>query len=171
VVALSDIELLKPSVDTILQSVDMRHRKVIEALETSASSNLVNGLRIIRLQRTIVAIGVFSLFEALLQHQMGWDRPFDRLRECLETLGRDELAGLVEDYWLAINVLKHGRGPSHDKLMSRSEDVEFAVKPEDDFFVEGDVSEGQPLVDVDSRFVERCAEIVAEAVAAVNAAS
>lgn len=166
--ALSDIELLKPSVDSILQSVDERERKIVEALATSASSSLVNGLRIVRLQRSILAIGVFSLFESLLQHEMEWDRPFDRLVERLMSLGHGNLARLVGDYWLAINVLKHGEGPSHDKLMRRTGELDFSVKPCGEFFFEGDVGEGQPLIDVDSRFVMRCAEILADAFAVAS---
>lgn len=156
------------------------------------------GLRVCRLQRAVVAIGMFSLFESLLQDRMGWDNPFKELIPYLNNLSKTELAQTFEDYKNAINVLKHGNGPSYKRLQERrvsfesiddvrkslpsnvsfepsidSKDtlqekiapLEFKIKPsEEPFFEEGDVSEVKTLVNVDDRFVMRCAEIIEEIV-------
>jgi hypothetical protein len=53
---------------------------------------------------------MFSLFEALLQREMGWTEPFKQLKENLKQTGDLELAETFDDYQLAINVLKHGAG-------------------------------------------------------------
>jgi hypothetical protein len=84
--------------------------RVHEELQTSARTPLVTALRMLRLLRAILVTGMFSLFESLLQSEMGWTEPFDRLREYLKKSGKVELAETFNDYHLAINVLKHGQG-------------------------------------------------------------
>jgi len=54
---------------------------ILRELQTSARTPLVTGLRMLTLQRAILATGMFSLFEGLLQSNMGWEIPFDRLKE------------------------------------------------------------------------------------------
>lgn len=165
---LDDIELLTLSVNGILEHASKVENNILDELQISAATSLVRGLRAIRLQRTIVGIGVFSLFESLLQDQMNWDNPFVELDEFLRSRGHDKLAGRFGDYRLAINVLKHGRGRSLTQLLERSNQLEFRVKPDStEFFFEGDVVEGQSLIDVDNKFVERCTQVVEEACAIV----
>jgi hypothetical protein len=77
----SDIDLLSHCAEfTLSHSMEVEH-EVFEELQTSARTTLVSALRMLRLQRAILAIGMFSLFEALLQSGMGWEQPFDRLHK------------------------------------------------------------------------------------------
>jgi hypothetical protein len=84
--------------------------QVHEGLQSSALTSLVTALRMLRLQRAILVVGMFSLFEALLESEMGWAEPFKRLKGCLKQTGKSQLAETFDDYQLAINVLKHGTG-------------------------------------------------------------
>jgi hypothetical protein len=118
----------------------------------------------LRLQRAILVTGMFSLFESLLQSEMGWAEPWDRLKEYLKKSGKIALAETLNDYQLAINVLKHGQGRSYQQLLQKSSKLEFKVKPEGEpFFFEGDVSEVGVLIDVDEQFVRRCAALIQQA--------
>jgi hypothetical protein len=122
-----------------------------------------------RLQKIILVVGMFSLFEALLQQRMRWAQPFDRLNDFLRQCDRDELAEVFGDYRLAVNVLKHGHGRSYEQLLARSCKLEFRVKPKEEYlFSEGDVSEVGVLVDVDDGFVRRCAALIQEASAIIR---
>jgi hypothetical protein len=121
------------------------------------------GLRTIRLQGAVLVIGMLSLFESLLQSHLGWERPFDQLDEYLQRHGKPELAATFERHRLAINVLKHGRGKSYDRLLAQSAELEFKLKELGrSFFDEGDVSEVGTLIDVDDQFVRRCAALIQE---------
>jgi hypothetical protein len=167
--AVSDIDLLSRCAEfTLSHSLDVRDR-VIKELQTSGRTSLVTALRMVRLQSIILAIGMFSLFESLLQSRMQWVQPFDQLHEYLKQCDRDELAQTFSDYRLAINVLKHGRGRSYAQLLARAVKLEFEVKPQgEDFFYEGDVSEVDTLINVDERFVRRCAALIQEASAVIR---
>jgi hypothetical protein len=145
---------------------------VLQELEISAATPLVVALRVIRLQKTILATGMFSLYESFLQVGMGWKErsAFDELEKCLKKHDEHKLAQVFSDYRLAVNVLKHGKGPSYDRLVERSSKLEFKIKlPEEAFFFEGDVSElASVLIDVHGKFVERCAEIIQETLAVLR---
>jgi hypothetical protein len=159
----SDIQLLRRCADFTLSHLRQAEERVIEELQTSAATSLVMALRVFRLQRAVLAIGMFSLFESLLQDGMSWKDPFKRLPGCLKARDGPDLSQTFEDYRDAINVLKHGKGKSYKRLMPRANELEFKVRlPDEDFFEEGDVSEVQTLVDVDDRFVRRCAEVIEE---------
>ena len=124
----------------------------------------------LNLQRAILAIGMFSLFEALLQTKLRWSNPFQELDAYLQKQSKSELASAITDYKLAINVLKHGEGRSHDDLLARATTLDFKVRASDDpFFEEGDVSQVDILVAVDDKFVRRCAALIDEARTLVSA--
>jgi hypothetical protein len=94
---------------------------------------------------------------------MGWGQPFDRLHKYLKDCGSDQLAHQFNDYRLAINVLKHGRGWSYQELLAKSSQLAFKVRPiAEPFFFEGDVTEVDVLIDVDNIFVRRCAALIQE---------
>jgi hypothetical protein len=158
-----DTDLLPMCVEFTLTHSRSVQDKVIEELQTSSRTPLVKALQMLRLQRAIFAIGMFSLFESLLQSQTGWDEPFNRLKERLKEVGRLELAEAFSDYQLAVNVLKHGEGQSYRRLLAKTSKLEFKIKPEGEpFFHEGDVSEVDVLIDVDEQFVRRCAALIQE---------
>jgi hypothetical protein len=158
-----DTDLLPLCAEFALSHSRTVQNQVDEELQTSARTPLVTALRMLRLQRTILVTGMFSLFESLLQSEMEWTDPFDRLKECLKQSPKSELAETFNDYQLAINVLKHGDRPSYRRLLTKSPKLGFKVKPEGEaFFFEGDVSEVSVLVDVDERLVRRCAALIQE---------
>ena len=159
--ALADIDLLRRTVDFSLRAIEADEARVINALQTSAATELINHLRTFRLQRSVLAIGVFSIYESLLQDEFGWSEPFTELSAVLCGEERDELSDTFGDYLKAINVLKHGLGRSHNMLVAKSEVLDFDIKPNyESFFEEGDVSEGQQLIDVGNEFVTRCIELI-----------
>jgi len=50
-----------------LNALEEVNSKVIEVLQTSASTIAVKNLQMIQLQKAILAIGMFSLFDSILQ--------------------------------------------------------------------------------------------------------
>jgi hypothetical protein len=159
-----DTDLLPLCAEFTLSHSQTVQDRVHEELQTSARTPLVTTLRMLRLQRAILVTGMFSLFESLLQSEMGWIEPFDWLKECLQRAGKLEFAETFNDYQLAVNVLKHGKGRSYRQLLAKSPNLEFKVKPEGEhFFFEGDVSEVSVLIDVDEEFVRRSAALIQDA--------
>ena len=78
-----DTDLLPMCVHFTLSHSRAVQARVHEELQTSARTPLVKALQMLRLQRAILATGMFSLFESVLQGQTGWDQPFTRLKEYL----------------------------------------------------------------------------------------
>jgi hypothetical protein len=65
----------------------------------------------------LIAIDTFTLFEARMQHHFRRG-PFSRkLQAKLLAEGQADLADRVHQYYLAINVLKHGTGASYRDLV------------------------------------------------------
>lgn len=65
----------------------------------------------------LIAVDTFSLFEARMQRHFKRG-PFSRkLRASLLDSGRTDLADRIHKYYLAINVLKHGKGASYRELL------------------------------------------------------
>lgn len=92
----------------------------------------------------LAAVDVFSLFEARMQHHFRRG-PFSRkLKSLLLDAGQTDLADRFQQYYLAINVLKHGKGASYRELL-KTPTALFGVKPSDEI-ADGDATEG--LVDV-----------------------
>ena len=90
------------------------------------------------------AVDIFSLFEARMQHHFRRG-PFSRkLKSLLLESGQNDLADRVHQYYLAINVLKHGKGASYRELLNAPSTL-FVVKPTEDI-VADDAPVG--LVDV-----------------------
>jgi len=162
--AASDIQLLSLWANFTLDHTCQVEEKIRVELQTSATTRSLESLRMLRLQRAILAIGMFSLFESLLQESMDWKRPFEDLQVFLLGQKEDVLARDIENYFLAINVLKHGEGRSYKTLLERKGELAFTVKGSDQsFFDEGDVSEVSVLVDANDAFVKRCAEVIQKA--------
>lgn len=152
-----------------LEALREANQRTLDALQTSAATPLVKALQMVQLQKTILAVGMFSLFEAILQDGLSCS---DGFREAVDILDREGEAVLKErfsDLQLAINVLKHGRGRSYDALVAKTGVLPFRVKlPGEAFFCEGDVSEVSTLIEVDDTFVLNCAEIIREVSEAVR---
>ena len=106
---------------------------------------------------------MFSLFEASLQDGLNCRNGFGEAAKVLDDEGEQDLKERFDDLFLAINVLKHGRGRSYDALIAKVKSLPFRVKlPGESFFFEGDVSEVSTLIDVDDAFVQRCGDVISE---------
>lgn len=164
-------ELVDRCVAFTLRALRDAHERTTDALQTSAATQLVKTLQMIQLQKAIVAVGIFALFEAWLQDVL---RCSDGVRQAAHILDRQGETALKErfvDLQLAINVLKHGRGRSYDALTAKAGALPFRLKlPAEAFFFEGDVSEVSTLIEVDDAFVLNCAEIVRKVSAAIEKA-
>ena len=93
----SDIDLLSKCADFTLSHSQPVHDDVSEQLKTSARTSLVEALRLLRLQESILAVGMFSLFESMLQDRLGWPRPFEHLKGYLTEAGHQRLARTFDD--------------------------------------------------------------------------
>jgi regulator of sigma D len=144
-----------------LYQLEKTNEAIIAELQTSGATNLVKGLQMIRLQKAILAVGMFSIFEAILQDRLGSENGLAEAKQVLGRCSNEVLLQKFTDYQCAINVLKHGKGRSYEYLVSRSSQLEFRIKlPDENFFNEGDVSEVTILVDVDDDFVMGCARVI-----------
>lgn len=154
-------ELVYRSTAFTLNALEEVNSKIIEVLQTSASTNAVKTLQMVQLQKAILAIGMFSLFDSILQDGLSCRNGFEEAKKNLIRNGKIELKNRFDDFICAINVLKHGKGRSYDTLVNKSGSLPFRLKlPGEDFFFEGDVSEISTLIEVDDKFVLNCAELI-----------
>ncbi|EXS68115.1 hypothetical protein BF95_07465 [Sphingobium sp. Ant17] len=96
-------------------------------LQTGASSVDVNGLRTCSMATTIIVVGVIGTFEGMLQQSFGWANAYPELDKLLRSQNRADLADSLLNYRLAVNVLKHGEGPSYDRLLDKRDGVVAAL--------------------------------------------
>ena len=154
-------ELIDRSTSFTLDALRETHERVAESLQTSAATHLVKTLQMIQLQKAIMAVGMFSIFESIVQDRLSCRDGFVEARNCLEREGEDDLKRRFSLFVHAINVLKHGRGRSYDALLAEGDNLPFRIKrPDESFFFEGDVSEVSTLIEVGDRFVLGCAEVI-----------
>jgi len=156
-------ELVLRSTSFTLGSLKEVESKIIELLQTSGSTVLVKNLQMIQLQKAITAIGMFSLFESILQDGLTCKNGFDEAKSILNQSGNNDLNNRFENFIFAINVLKHGKGRSYNTLVAKSGMLSFKIKmPGEDYFDEGDVSEISTLIEVNDDFVLDCARLIEE---------
>ncbi|RKS90318.1 hypothetical protein BC952_2699 [Flavobacterium limicola] len=135
--------------------------KVIEELQTGGSTIAVKNLQMIQLQKAIIAVGMFSLFESMLQEGLSCRNSFEEAKKILVQTGNINLKNSFEEFTCAINVLKHGKGKSYNVLVAKSTTLPFKIKLiGENFFDEGDVSEVSTLIEVNDKFVLDCAELI-----------
>ena len=156
-------ELVQPSTAFSLSALNEAQQRTVDQLQISAATTLVKTLQMVQLQKAITAVGMFSMFDAILQDQLQCGDGFKNAKKILESQAKMVLKEKFSDLQLAVNVLKHGKGPSYEILVKKAAILPFRVKlPEEDFFDEGDVSEISTLVEVDDKFVLLCAEVIHE---------
>lgn len=97
------------------------NEEVADELQTSAATRLVKDLQLVQLQKAISAVGMFSMFEAMLQNGLGGTDSFREAQTILDAAGESALKDQFVDLKLAINVLKHGRGRSYDALAVKAD--------------------------------------------------
>ncbi|HEJ2271671.1 TPA: hypothetical protein ACXNIK_005936 [Pseudomonas aeruginosa] len=156
-------ELAARCAEFTIQSLSDLTDRTTQALTESGSTSLVKTLQMINLQKSILAVGMFSVFEAYLQDRLNCKDGFLAVREKLDQAGALTLKENFLDIASAINVLKHGRGRSYNHLIENSERLPFRVKyTGEDYFEEGDVSEVLSLIDVNDDFIRLCGDTIRE---------
>jgi hypothetical protein len=156
-------DLVYRSTSFTLDALEKANCQVTKALETSAPTSAVKNLQMLQLQKAILATGMFSLFDAILQEGLACRNGFEKAKKVLIQKREVKLHDRFEDFIRAINVLKHGRGESYDALVAKSESLPFRLKlPDENFFYEGDISEVSTLIEVNDEFVLNCAELIAQ---------
>lgn len=154
-------ELVDRCTQFSLNIINETNYKIIEELQTSGATRHVKNLQMLQLLKVIMATGMFSIFESMLQDGLKCKDGFAEAARILAELGKQDLSERFSDYQKAINVLKHGRGRSYEALLAKSDKLPFNVKRHGQtFFSEGDVSEVSTLIEVDDIFVTGCAEII-----------
>jgi hypothetical protein len=154
-------ELISIAVRTSLIAFSENENSINIALQESASTPLVKGLQTISWQRAILATGIFSLFEAHLQNQLGCKNGFKECSEILKNENQTKLNSKFQNFKLAINVLKHGKGSSYNQLIANIDSIPFDILQKDEeCFYEGDVSEITTLIKIDDAFVLDCLDII-----------
>jgi hypothetical protein len=158
-------ELVNSSTKFALSSLTEAEAETLEALKFSGASVYVKNLQMLQLHRAIIAIGILSLFESVVQDQLGCPNGFDGVRDCLKRAGENDLRHRFSLFVYAINVLKHGRGSSYDKLIAQKASLPFRIKNSSlESFSEGDVSEIATLIEVDDSFIQECAQLIGQIV-------
>jgi hypothetical protein len=154
-------ELAQQTISFMLKHINNALMANTEALKNSGATSLVKTTQILNMQRTVMVVGLFSIFEAALQNRLECKSGFDETRTLLRSEGLHQLEQIFTNYQRAINVLKHGEGPSYQHLLSDASHLPFRIKrPGEHLFNEGDVSEISTLVLVDDEFVVGCARII-----------
>ncbi|ETF01052.1 hypothetical protein W822_17355 [Advenella kashmirensis W13003] len=144
-----------------LDALRIANEATVEALHTSGATRLVQTLKMIQLQKVILAVGMFSIFEASLQSRLDCRDGFREAKSELERQGENDLKEGFEDLIDAINALKHGEGRSYKKLVAKAKKLPFRVKqPNEAFYFEGDISEPDTLIQVDDAFVQHCGTVI-----------
>ena len=144
-------------------SITQTENDIVKKLETCASTPLVLGLQTLQYQIAIVAIGMFSVFDAYLQKTLKCENGFQTARKNLLDNNQNDLVYRFDIITSAINVLKHGKGRSYEYLLSIKKDLPFKIKlPNDSHFHEGDVSEIDTLIQIDLTFLSECEEVIKE---------
>lgn len=153
-------KLIYNSVGYTLNALDEIQSKTMGELQEYGSTNAVKNSQMIQLQKIILATGMFSMFDAILQEGLSCRDGFKEAKKILK--GKNiELYDRFDVFESAINVLKHGKGKSYNSLVEKAETLPFRIKlPNEEFFFEGDVSEVSTLIEVDDDFVSNCARII-----------
>jgi len=127
-------------------SVD-RISQVLTAIDgQNGSEDQVEELRAATVALELVAVDIFSVFEARMGHHFKRG-PFARkLKAKLLDARKADLAHRFHQYYLAINVLKHGTGASFRELRDNPNAM-FVLRGEDEI-AGADTAEPVGLVDV-----------------------
>jgi len=97
----------------------------------NGSNAQIEELRSATVALELTAVDTFSLFEARMQHHFRRG-PFSRkLKSLLLEAEQTGLADRVYQYYLAINVLKHGKGASYRELLKSPSTLFVVKKPQD----------------------------------------
>jgi hypothetical protein len=156
-------ELIERSALMTLSALNDTQKHVANELQTSARTPLIKAIQAVTLSKVVLAVGMFSIFEAKLQDGLTCAEGFREASKILDCEGEAALSEKFGDLILAINVLKHGKGRSYQALVTKAGTLPFNVKqPGQAFFYEGDVSEVSALVEVNDAFVQHCVDVIGQ---------
>ena len=155
-------ELVYHGTSFTLNGLNEVNSKAVKMLETSGSTIAVKTLQMIQLQKIVLAVGMFSLFDSILQEGLSCDNGFREAKNILTKTGKIELRDRFNDFICAINVLKHGRGRSYDELVSKFDSLPFRVRLPEENYEGEDIADISVLVVVDDDFVFSCADLIAQ---------
>ncbi len=110
----------------------------------------------------VLAVDIFTVFEARMQHHFKRG-PFSRkLIAQLLSADENDLAERIRQYYLAVNVLKHGKGASYRELLSGPATL-FTVHQSEDASTD-DAAGSNGLIDVTApNFFDGLATTILEA--------
>ena len=113
-------ELMRLGVAFNLMSINKFSEENDKDLELMAMTTSVKIAQMLRYQKVILAVGMFSIFESSLQRRFKGDKnAFSTLKIHLKSSGEIELNNRFELFAMAINTLKHGKGPSYNNLLKK----------------------------------------------------
>jgi hypothetical protein len=158
---LDNIETLVTAARATARQVKGVLDNIYSELETSGATRLLSGIDICNSQVALALVGVFSVYDSRLQVVVGGEKPIDELIKRLASAGHAVDAAAMDDYRLAVNVLKHGVGSSHTKLLARKSHLPFQVQAfVGELAVEGDVCPPSDLVIVTTEHLEQCCDLI-----------
>lgn len=144
-----------------LRIINEAIEEVTEVLNETGATHPIKNLQALNLQKTIHAVGLFSIFEAHLQRSLNCKNGFKEAESILDQAGQQVLKDEFHDYYLAINALKHGDGASYNTLVAKINSLDFVVDtPSTPVYEEGDVTGVIGLVRVDDAFIENCLSVI-----------
>jgi len=162
-------ELIERCTFFALHVIGEAEQSAFDELDKSGATQHVVKLQMLQLQKVVIAVGMFSIFESHLQQSLGCTDGFIKAKSILKSTNNMELLLRFDYFCCSINVLKHGRGKSYDRLLAAKHCLPFQVKDQgESFFDEGDVSEVMTLIKVDDVFLDDCAKIIREVNDAVS---
>ncbi|KAA0915306.1 hypothetical protein FQ084_01730 [Psychrobacter sp. ANT_WB68] len=156
------IQIISESTESHIENFNKIEELIYTELENSGSTRLVLTLQKMQWERAVFAIGMFSLFEAEIQNELKVEQgsAFKELKKRLKEKGKNEIILRFEEFYYAINALKHGRGQSYNKLLE-NKNLPFKISSINGVFTnEGDVSEIETLILVDNGFLEDCLAVI-----------
>ena len=158
---LDEVEMLVASGRSTARQIRNALSEIYKELETSGATRLLSGIDVCYTQIAASAVGIFSIYESRLKSAHGWNKPFDEVERLLVASGLQKQAMEFENFRQAVNVLKHGEGPSHTRLLGRKDGLPFKVQSAPgSLHEEGDVCPPRDLVLVSAEFMELCCDVI-----------
>ncbi|MDO6801952.1 hypothetical protein Q4595_05790 [Wenyingzhuangia sp. 1_MG-2023] len=153
-------ELINLGIKNNLDYLNNVESEVLKELEYSAATILIKNLQSINLQKAIIITGAFSIFESRLQDSLNCNNGFKEVRTLLKAKNKTELKYKFELFYMAINVIKHGKGKSYDRLALEKELPFKLIHQSHQSFEEGNISEIHTLIKVDDKFIYDCLDLI-----------
>jgi hypothetical protein len=155
-------ELVQIAQTTAKASQD-RISEILTLAEGQALSNAqITDIKSETVAIELAAVDIFTMFEARMQRHFKRGPLSRKVKAALLAAGHVDLADRLHQYYLAINVLKHGTGASHREMLNTNSALLVVAHADDTLGTSDDTSES--LIDVTSpHFFDALAETILEA--------